>query len=877
MAGDDDDAPFEDAATEGFLARLAGTMDDVPEPALGRAAALPPMAPPARSEPATTAAGDDFLARMTGGSAPAAPASSAGGMPDGRPRGVGAFEDEGTEDFLSRLSGAGPAMTTGAAAQKSASVAKGAPSSAFAGSAATATASRASLPAEPVDAFPAPAPREPPAAPNAVASMLGKALADQRQASIDRGEASAAFKGGLGRGESAGPLGARAAEAAGGADRLPVLDAKVLDAAGLGPPPPMPFPWLYVTQEGEAYGIVPATDEPKTGVSAAAALREPDDEVELGPGQRELTQQDLARQQAILLQAQAERASQPNRGRRNLVSPHGGRSRGRKQRHRGRRMIRGFIGRLRHPHRNIPDVLLLASLLLMLVPLMAIGIEAAVEQWAAPAWNYDSMLHTVRLMGYTAVLVLALATPTAWYLGRTNLKGRRLLLLLAAVPIVLPPYLLALAYLILFEEGRAGVANRVLMDLGFGYTGWLDASSGWGFAFVLALAVQPLVAILMSQALRQVDPDLEESSLTLGIGPWRTFWRVTFQLSMYAGASGLLITFLYVISDYGAAVLLGQPTYVVTLADGLVSRQLGVDLMIQAMPLLVLALFIALLQRGFWTYEVPVAERDEQRATRHQLGIFGTLIGWGWMAFLFGISVFGPLAAFWHGAGGLPGVRDAATAVDTQVALQTSAVVAGAAASVATVIGFIIAWFMHRRRGVLSTGASGAASATSSLPGTVSAIGITGAATQLRPELARSWDAVGIAWIGALTWTAVQTIESLLKVVPQEHEDASRSLGVNLYASRMRLLVPYIWPSIALAWLFVFVAGINELAAMIWLRPLGGHTIVSLLWDQRLVSLQASAALALVLLAATIVPLILIGGLAWLESRRSRRLEEVSS
>ena len=68
-------------------------------------------------------------------------------------------------------------------------------------------------------------------------------------------------------------------------------------------------------------------------------------------------------------------------------------------------------------------------------------------------------------------------------------------------------------------------------DFVIGY-GWVSIDPGaaratWAAVMIMTLALYPLVYLPVAAALRGIDPALEETARSLGIGPWRTFCRVT--------------------------------------------------------------------------------------------------------------------------------------------------------------------------------------------------------------------------------------------------------------------------------------------------------------------------------------------------------------
>src|SRR5690606_37775969 len=145
-----------------------------------------------------------------------------------------------------------------------------------------------------------------------------------------------------------------------------------------------------------------------------------------------------------------------------------------------------------------------------------------------------------------------LGTATAWLTTRTDLRGARLWSTLLSLPLVVPSYVGALAFLGL--SGNQGLLSRLMAAVGLRplpvfsafWAAWA-ALSLWNFSYVHLLAVP---------ALRRMDPPLEEAARGLGASRWRTFLTVVLPQLRPALLSGMLLVGLYVLSDFGAVSLL---------------------------------------------------------------------------------------------------------------------------------------------------------------------------------------------------------------------------------------------------------------------------------------------------------------------------------
>jgi iron(III) transport system permease protein len=126
---------------------------------------------------------------------------------------------------------------------------------------------------------------------------------------------------------------------------------------------------------------------------------------------------------------------------------------------------------------------------------------------------------------------------------------KRFMHVMALLPIVSPPFALAIAAISLF--GRSGLITRDLLGLQTNIYGLP------GLTLVMSLSFFPVAYISLSGLLRALDPALEEASTNLGAGRWRTFRTVTLPLLLPGIASGFLLLFVEALADLGNPIVLG--------------------------------------------------------------------------------------------------------------------------------------------------------------------------------------------------------------------------------------------------------------------------------------------------------------------------------
>src|SRR5262249_2895142 len=153
------------------------------------------------------------------------------------------------------------------------------------------------------------------------------------------------------------------------------------------------------------------------------------------------------------------------------------------------------------------------------------------------------------IVGVGTVLVsLFFAAPLAWLIGRTTLPLQRTFITLIALVAIIPSFVEAMGWLLLFH-GRIGLVNRFLVDtLGLAGAPIDISSSPLGAGGVRGLGLAPTMFFLLAGPMQALDPTLEEAALASGASRWRTFWRISLPLVWPAVLGGAIYTFMTAIS-----------------------------------------------------------------------------------------------------------------------------------------------------------------------------------------------------------------------------------------------------------------------------------------------------------------------------------------
>jgi len=158
----------------------------------------------------------------------------------------------------------------------------------------------------------------------------------------------------------------------------------------------------------------------------------------------------------------------------------------------------------------------------------------------------------------SAVLGTGLGGLLAWIVARTNTPGKALVELMPLYPILMPPIMKNIAWILLLAP-KSGILNNMLRDF-FGIEQQVfNAFSMAGMVWVFGLACVPLGYLFLLPVFLSFDPSLEESAYIAGSRPVHTTLRITFPLAVPAFLSALVLNFLRGLRSFETPVLQGTP------------------------------------------------------------------------------------------------------------------------------------------------------------------------------------------------------------------------------------------------------------------------------------------------------------------------------
>ena len=519
--------------------------------------------------------------------------------------------------------------------------------------------------------------------------------------------------------------------------------------------------------------------------------------------------------------------------------------------------------------RRPPIVLLLVAVAVGVVFLGPLAsdewrnVEHGSDVWSV-LWSADTLDPLRRSLWLGTAVALSTAvigTGLAWLTVRCDLPGRGAFRLLAPLPLVFPSFVGAAALIAGFSTG--GLVEQLLTPLGIDS---LPNVRGFGGAWlVLTLFTYPYVYLPVAARMRDLPPSLEESARLLGRRPAAVFASVV--LPQVSGAiwAGVLLVFLYTISDFGAVTLLGYDTLTEQIyADKLYDqeRAMALSLVLGGVALLVVAA-----ERSF------DRRRRRVEVIRSSAPLTVALGRWRWPALVAVAAVLfnalvGPVAVlgFWAWRGLTSSVDSIGLGTDVGALVEptgNSAVVAVVTAGVAVAVVLPVAWLTARYRSRVGGAANSMVVAGFALPGVVIALSIVFWVIDA-PLLGRWYQTLPlliVAYVLHFGAQATRAAHVAVGAVPDRLGDAAATLGARRTRRFLTVELPLMTPGLLAGAGLVLLSTLKELPATLLLAPIGFDTLATEIWhasDRGALAQSSLAALVLVALSCVLTWLVVL-------------------
>jgi len=533
-----------------------------------------------------------------------------------------------------------------------------------------------------------------------------------------------------------------------------------------------------------------------------------------------------------------------------------------------------------------------AAAVIALIPAFYLATQAF-ARGAGNVWDeifqsrtWDLIVRSTWLTAVVTAASIVVGTVGAWVTTRVALPGRAVLLVLFALPLAIPSYLSAFAW-ISWQPGLEGF---------------------WGAVIVLTCACYPYVMLPVAAALRGLDSTQEDVARSLGRTQRQVMWGLVLpQVRPSITAGGLLVA-LYVLSDFGAVAAMRYETFTWVIygayrAGFNPSRAAILSLVLVAAALILVTLESRARGRA-GAVRIGSGVGRNRRNTASPRAVVGAVVA---SLSIIGVGLGVPVVSVisWLGRetqrsvpwadvrgaildsfliGLLTAIATILVALPVGIAASryrsrfSSAVerstyvthaLPGIVIAISVVYAGIVGIAASRYRSRFSSAVERSTYVTHALPGIVIAISVVYAGIRLLRPWYQKLPLLVLGQLLIFLPLAVAAIRNSIEQSSARIEEAAKSLGAGTMATIRRVTVPLALPGIGAAAALTMLNAMKELPTTLLLRPTGWETLATSIWKYSTVSdYSAVGPYALTLMIVTAVPTAIVTSLTVLRVSR---------
>ena len=441
-----------------------------------------------------------------------------------------------------------------------------------------------------------------------------------------------------------------------------------------------------------------------------------------------------------------------------------------------------------------------------------------------------SFWNSVYVSAMTVLWSSAFALPLAYLTTRFEFRGAMLVHTLGFLPLIMPPFVGAVAMQLLF--GRNGTVN-LLLDEYFDFKiGFMEGLNG--VIFLQAIHYFPFILVNLSAALRNIDRSMEEAAQNLGSHGLRLFRRIALPLALPGYVAGASLVFVKVFDDVASPLLLNVKEMLAPQAY-LRITSIGID---DPMGYVIAVVLIVIAVVTMWASaqvlkgkDYATVQRGGGGLARRRLNGRQSVLAYA-VVLLILVLVLAPhvgllllsFATVWSFSplpDGYTFAHYARVLGDSSTYITNTLLYSGLAAAIDVVLGGAIAYLVLRTRLPGRTILDWGAGAALAVPGVVLGIGYLRAFYGVRlPDgtpLATLWIVIVLAIAIRRLPYALRAAYAALQQISLSLEEAAENLGATKWRTVRRIVIPLMTGGLLAGFVTSFATAAVELSAVLML------------------------------------------------------------
>jgi iron(III) transport system permease protein len=452
----------------------------------------------------------------------------------------------------------------------------------------------------------------------------------------------------------------------------------------------------------------------------------------------------------------------------------------------------------------------------------------------------------------SSVLAIALGVSCAWLVARTDAPFRRIAMVTAFLSLAVPVIIKSIGWIMLLGP-NSGLVNVLLRTVVGGEEGPIQLYSLGGMIFVEGLLWMPVVFLLTLPVLGAMDPSLEEAAATSGADLRHTFLRVTLPLMRPSVFAVFLLALIRSLESFEVPLLIGAPGDLHTLTT-VIYQSMHTGFLPNYGEASAFAFLLLLVVIAPLIYYYRLTRQGDRFATitgkgfrprRLKLGRWRTPLGLWLLVVPFSLAapvlimvwasllpVYKPPALADFAQLTLGNYRSVWGRSETLSGLSNSALIGFWSATLVVALTFTAAWLIARYRGLARWVLDVMISVPLVFPGIV--LGITLLIEFLRLPMIPIYGTIWIlvfAFLIRFMPSGMRFCHAGILAIHRELEECGRTCGAPVLTVLRRIVLPLALPSVAAAWLYVFLHSIRDLSLAVLLAGPGSPVVATVILD----------------------------------------------
>ena len=477
------------------------------------------------------------------------------------------------------------------------------------------------------------------------------------------------------------------------------------------------------------------------------------------------------------------------------------------------------------------------------------GTPGASWTWAALKQVYTTdlivtpLLGTLRTCVPATLIALILGVIFAWLVARTDMATRRVLERIILAPVYFSPLAIAVGWVTVYAP-HTGLLNGIF---GIDVT---NVYSTPAIVLFIGLSFAPYVYLVSVGTLQNMDAGFEDAAAILGTKAIRRFWSITVPMLRPQLLAASLLVFTQSTAMFAEPLIFGT-RYGFTNLPISIYQQINsypynyplataISTTMLIISLSGLAIYWRALQRADRFVSAQSRGFSVRRTNLGKLRWLAAAVVWVYLLVVILLPAAGLLLTSlrpflsptfdWSSLGGKQW-QAAFQKPETISSIYHTVEVGAGVATAATLVGFLIAYYVVRRPLPFGRILDGVSLLPIGLPSLVLGVGFVWSYLVMPRGVYGSAWAFGLALFTIVIPQAVRTLDASLRQIGRHPEEAAAILGAGTGRSLFRIALPMVRTSLVSTWLFVFLLVSIQVSVPLILRTPGNDVLAVTLWS----------------------------------------------